>query len=68
MSHAAKILQAMREMVWYRAEDLEYLGIQRSTISAILKQFARDNIVDHEDEGFRKRKVYKTKQRDMFRN
>lgn len=66
MSHTSRILQAMKDGVYYRPEDLDYLGIQRSTVAQVLKHLAFGDLVDEEDEGFRKRKVYKTKQKDLF--
>lgn len=66
MSHTNRILQAMKDGVYYRPEDLDYLGIQRSTVAQILKHLAFGELVEEHDEGFRKRKVYKTKQKDLF--
>ena len=50
----------MKDGVWYRAIDLSYLGIDPDTVRVILKQLASGGVVDCEDEGYRKRKVYKT--------
>jgi len=66
MSHTSRILQAMKDGCFYRPEDLDYLGIQRSTVAQLLKHLAFGELVDEHDEGFRKRKVYKTKQKDLF--
>ena len=66
MSHISKILQAMKQGVFYRPEDLYYLGISPGQIRSILKHLADGNLIDCEDEGYRKRKVYKTKQKDLF--
>ena len=66
MTHTSRILQAMKDGVFYRAEDLDHLGIQRGTVSQILKHLVFGELIDCEDEGYRKRKVYKTKQKDLF--
>jgi hypothetical protein len=66
MSHTSRILQAMKDGCLYRSEDLDYLGIQRSTVAQILEHLTFGELVEKHDEGFRKRKVYKTKQKDLF--
>jgi predicted transcriptional regulator len=66
MSHASKILQNMKANVYYRPEDLYHLGIQPKQVAEVLKHLVAGGVVDCEDEGYRKRKVYKTKQKDLF--
>lgn len=66
MSHTSRILSAMKDGCFYRPEDFDYLGIQRSTVADLLKHLAFGDLVICEDEGYRKRKVYKTKQKDLF--
>lgn len=67
MSHTSRILQEMKEGCVYRAEDLDHLGIQRGTVSLILKHLTYGDLVELiEDKGYRKRKIYKTKQKDLF--
>ena len=56
----------MKSDVWYRPQDLGHLGIDPETVRTILKQLHKGNIIECEDDGYRKRKVYKTKQKDLF--
>ncbi len=67
MSHTSQILQAMKEGCIYRPCDLGYLGIDVGTIASILKCLARGDLIEViEGKEYRRKKMYKTKQRDIF--
>lgn len=67
MSHTTKILQAMKPGCIYRPCDLGHLGIDVGTVATILKHLVHGELVDCIDgEEFKRKKMYKTKQSDLF--
>lgn len=68
MSHTAKILQNMKFDRWYQPEELEHLGISPKQVRECLNHLHKGGVVDREDLGYRKKKRYKSKQKDLFRH
>lgn len=67
MSHTTRILQEMRQGCIYRPCDLVYLGIDKGTIAVVLRHLAHGELVECiRGEEFMRKKMYKTKQKDLF--
>ena len=67
MSHSSRILQAMKPGCVYRPVDLSHLGIDPGTVATLLKALHQGGVVELiEDDGYRRKKMYKTKQKDLF--
>ena len=66
MSHTSRILQNMNFGKWYKPEELEHLGIPPKQVKEILNHLYKGNIVEREELGYRNKKRYKSKQKDLF--
>lgn len=66
MSHISKILQNMKTDKWYQPEELEHLGISPKQVMECLNHLYKGGVVEREDIGYRKKKKYKSKQKDLF--
>lgn len=62
----SKILQNMNYGKWYQPEELEHLGISPKQVRELLNHLYKGGVVEREDTGYRKKKRYKSKQKDLF--
>ena len=51
---------------WYQPEELEHLGIPPKQVRVLLNHLYKGDMVEREDIGYRKKKRYKSKQKDLF--
>ena len=66
--YAHRVLTFMREGIWYRPCDIaKTIGIDVGEVSKTLRLLSNGGLVDAEEgHGYRRKKVYKTKQKSLF--